>query len=398
MAPLSKRTLLSLKTTYFRRYGFRPFLIDVDGVVTELNDPLAGLVVVQQARARGLQESVQWGEPYIFPIAPGVVSWVVPMVDGLTLRGGIIGGEVVSKDTQSDPTEAIQHFVAAGLSKQAASRFLQKLPYWPETRIPEAVMFLERTFYQMSGWVPRLLGENYSRAVQQRQIAQAIRILKRSRKPVHYPMEKERVLFSLIKDGNRKGARRVLNEILGAIFFRSPKLLTLRGRAIELLGHLARTAITGNPLLESLLEQDARWMEQLVEAPDFEALCMVLNQAIDDFIDQIYLQSRDRSNQKVASILDFINRNYSTKISLPMLAAEAGLSTFRTAHLVKEVTGKTVTQNIQEARINKAKELLQTTAKSCTEIAYEVGYGEQSYFIKHFKRLVGVTPTRYRPR
>jgi AraC-like DNA-binding protein len=209
-------------------------------------------------------------------------------------------------------------------------------------------------------------------------------------------MEKERVLFSLIKDGNRKGARKVLNEILGAIFYRSPKLLTLRGRAIELLGHLARTAIAGNPLLEPLLEQDTRWMEQLIEAPDFEAVCMVLNQAIDDFIDQIYLQSRDRSNQKVANILDFINRNYSTKISLPMLAAEAGLSTFRTAHLVKEVTGKTVTQNIQEARINKAKELLQTTVKSCTEIAYEVGYGEQSYFIKHFKRLVGVTPTRYR--
>ncbi len=398
MASLSKRTLVSLKTTYFRRYRFRPFLIGNDGGVTDLNDPLAGLAAVQEARARGLQESVQWGESYIFPIAPGVVSWVIPMVDGLELRGGIIGGEVVSKDTQSDPSEAIQHFIAAGLSEQAASRYLQKLAYWPETRIPEAVMFLERIFYQMSGWVPRLLGENYSRAVQQRQIAEAIRVLKRSRKAVHYPMEKEHVLFSLIRDGNRKGARKVLNEILGAIFFRSPKLPILRGRAIELLGHLARTAISGNPLLEPLLEQDTRWMEQLVEAPDFEGVCMVLNQAIDDFIDYIYLQSRDRSNQKVAYILDFINRNYSNKISLPMLAAEAGLSTFRTAHLVKEVTGKTVTRNIQEARINKAKELLQATAKSCTEIAYEVGYGEQSYFIKHFKRMVGVTPTRYRRR
>ena len=396
MAALSKRVLASLKTTYFRRYGYRPFLIDVDGVGTDPGDMLAGLASVRQARSRGLQESVQWGEPYIFLIAPGIVSWVVPMVDSFILKGGIIGGEVVSKDTQSDPTEAIEHLVASGLSEAAASRYIHRLAYWPEKRIPEAVMFLERTFYQLSGWVPRLLEENYSRAVQQRQIAEAIRALKRSRKTFRYPIEKERVLLSLIKDGNRKDARKVLNDILGAIFFRSPRLPALRGRAIELLGHLARSAIAENPLLESLLEQDTRWMEQLAEAPDFEAVCIVLNQAIDDFIDQIYLQSRDRSNRKVANILDYISRNYSHKISLPMLAAEAGLSTFRTAHLVKEVTGKTVSQNIQEVRINKAKELLQTASKSGTEIAYEVGYGEQSYFIKHFKRLVGVTPTRYR--
>jgi AraC-like DNA-binding protein len=40
--------------------------------------------------------------------------------------------------------------------------------------------------------------------------------------------------------------------------------------------------------------------------------------------------------------------------------------------------------------------MLEGTSTSCPEIAYAVGFCDQSYFIKHFKRLMGTTPARYR--
>ena len=66
------------------------------------------------------------------------------------------------------------------------------------------------------------------------------------------------------------------------------------------------------------------------------------------------------------------------------------------SHLVKDYTGSTVLQHLQQIRIQQARHLLERTDLSCTEVAYEVGYGDQSYFIKHFRRLTGTTPARYR--
>jgi len=53
-------------------------------------------------------------------------------------------------------------------------------------------------------------------------------------------------------------------------------------------------------------------------------------------------------------------------------------------------------QLIHQARVTHAQKLLPTTSQSCTDIAYEVGFNDQSYFIKHFKRLTGTTPMRFR--
>jgi YesN/AraC family two-component response regulator len=63
---------------------------------------------------------------------------------------------------------------------------------------------------------------------------------------------------------------------------------------------------------------------------------------------------------------------------------------------VKNLTGKTFSQILQQIRIQNAQNLLARTSKSCTEVAYECGYHDQSYFIKHFRRITGTTPAKYR--
>ena len=53
-------------------------------------------------------------------------------------------------------------------------------------------------------------------------------------------------------------------------------------------------------------------------------------------------------------------------------------------------------QLIYQMRVTQAQKLLTSTSQSCTDIAYAVGFNDQSYFIKHFKRLTGTTPLRFR--
>jgi two-component system response regulator YesN len=74
------------------------------------------------------------------------------------------------------------------------------------------------------------------------------------------------------------------------------------------------------------------------------------------------------------------------------------LSVSRLAHRFKEETGATLIEYLTWVRIGHAQRLLVETDKSCQKIADEVGYNNQSYFSRAFRRVVGITPRQFRRR
>lgn len=381
---------------YDEKYGMTPYFMDLSGKVINTVDVMAGMPNMKRKRDYGLQESVTIGEPHVFMPVSGIGTFILALENRRMLHGGVIGGEVLVRETSGKLHETVDYLVSYGMKFKDAEAFIAKLPVWPEQRLLEAGRFLQATFYSVSGWKPELMSENRLKALQQEQIAQAIDDQKRQGKNALYAFEKERTLLTSIRAGDRNGARRVLNEMLASIYLSSPRQAVLRARAIELMSCLTRAAIEDNPLMEPLIERNHAWTERLVRAGSFEDLSHVLMEALDDFIDGIYLHGINRSNTKVRMALDYISENYTKKISLRDIAAKVGLSACRLAHLVKEFTGKTILQVIQQVRIRHAQQLLERTSRNCTDIAYEVGFQDQSYFIKHFRRLSGTTPARYR--
>jgi two-component system, response regulator YesN len=396
MAVLSKRTLTEVGRLAFKAFGVRPFYMDSGGRVSSHADLLAPFGKVRRQRTYALHESINLGAPCQFEVVPGVSSWIVALEDRRIIHGGLIGGEILYSEDPQASDRALEQLAGLGFSRAAAQGYVRARPAWPQARVQAAAAALSETFYQVSGWKPVLMEENRLRVQQQAQIAQAMEDQKRRGSEPTYPFEKERVLLSHIRAGDQAGARRVLNEMLGAMYMSSPKLVVLRARAIEMMGYLTRAAVEDSPVMESLIERNHRWMERLIRARDFEELSRVLTEALNDFIEGIYLHGFNRTNMHVGKALDFVTRNYMKPLRLTEIAGAVGLSPCRIAHLVKEHTGKTLIQIVTHARIQNAQNLLEHTGKSCTEIAYEVGYSDQSYFIKHFKRITGLTPARFR--
>ncbi len=64
--------------------------------------------------------------------------------------------------------------------------------------------------------------------------------------------------------------------------------------------------------------------------------------------------------------------------------------------LYKQITGKSIFEDLIAFRIEKAKQLLSETALSLTEIASACGYTSESYFMRQFKQISGLTPSQYR--
>lgn len=98
----------------------------------------------------------------------------------------------------------------------------------------------------------------------------------------------------------------------------------------------------------------------------------------------------------VAPVLEEVSLRYARARNLADLADELNVSQSALSQLVRKHTGKTYSELIQEARMNKAKELLAFSDASVMAIAIQIGYSDQFYFSKLFKRLYGMSPNAYR--
>ena len=99
---------------------------------------------------------------------------------------------------------------------------------------------------------------------------------------------------------------------------------------------------------------------------------------------------------QIRPAINYVDANYDKAMTLAEIAHASHLSASRLAHLFKEQMGITIIDYVTSVRIERAKGLLLATDQSCTEICFEVGYNNQSYFTRTFKALVGMTPRQFR--
>lgn len=98
----------------------------------------------------------------------------------------------------------------------------------------------------------------------------------------------------------------------------------------------------------------------------------------------------------VAAVVRVIEENYDQKLSLQDLAAKFYISGTYLSSLFKKTLGMSPIQYITNVRINRAHHLLSSTSEKISDIAAMVGYPDQGYFTKVFKRVTGKNPTDYR--
>ncbi len=101
-------------------------------------------------------------------------------------------------------------------------------------------------------------------------------------------------------------------------------------------------------------------------------------------------------SQLIQKVLNHINLNLNTALSLKSLAGMCFISPSYLSYLFKQETGQTLTDYINTQRVERAARRLQNTDDTVAEIAEDVGILDVNYFTKIFKKSMGVTPTAYR--
>ncbi|MGE3128217.1 MAG: helix-turn-helix transcriptional regulator [Fimbriimonadaceae bacterium] len=107
-------------------------------------------------------------------------------------------------------------------------------------------------------------------------------------------------------------------------------------------------------------------------------------------------QTRSGIDPACAQALDIVNRRYATKLTESQVAAEVGYSGSHFRFLFKRDLGVAFHRYLLGVRLEKARELLQITEASVSEIAEETGFSSASHFSRVFTQRFGNPPSAWR--
>ena len=103
-----------------------------------------------------------------------------------------------------------------------------------------------------------------------------------------------------------------------------------------------------------------------------------------------------RDRRRAVETALWIDAHSHRPIDLEHAAAQAGTSPFHFLRLFSSVLGVTPHQYLVRSRLRHAARLLADDERSVTDIAYDVGFGDLSNFVRTFHRAAGVSPRRFR--
>lgn len=101
-------------------------------------------------------------------------------------------------------------------------------------------------------------------------------------------------------------------------------------------------------------------------------------------------------NPKAQVAMLFLEANLHRKLTVEEVASSVDLSRSGLRYLFKTQIGAPPGRYLKEARLQRSRELLQTSRKPVKVIAYEVGYCDCTRFMRDFKRAYGMRPSQYR--
>ena len=118
----------------------------------------------------------------------------------------------------------------------------------------------------------------------------------------------------------------------------------------------------------------------------------------DEIIFHLQRLSMNRTAYTMQYALGIMRRDYAdSELNLQLLAQRLNISQSYLGRQFHEYTGKTVTEYLNDIRMEKAKELLiQNSDRSVQQIAADVGFSNPGYFATKFKKYFSISPTSFR--
>lgn len=132
---------------------------------------------------------------------------------------------------------------------------------------------------------------------------------------------------------------------------------------------------------------------QLFDAKTFDEVAAIMK---NDLVPLDELKKQQSYSDLTKQTIEIVQKNYTEDLKLKSIASILHVNVMYLGQVFKKETGKSFSEYLNHYRINLAKELLLRSKEPVNDIASRIGYKNQGYFYKNFKKIVGHSPREFR--
>lgn len=218
-------------------------------------------------------------------------------------------------------------------------------------------------------------------------------------------MERDSILIQAIKTGNKElldtAKNYIASEITHPYYYANPIIqedpLRTRKNGMIIRNTLCQigAALGGVPAINLHLISE-KYALQIEQAPTPEYLEYVVSpNMFDEFCELVVNFSTVHYSNLIKEIVTYIGNHISEEVTVTILAELFHVNSSHLARKFKKETNYTISEYVNQQKIEAAKLLLQGKEMSVGEVSERLGYNSSTYFSKVFKKLTGEAPANY---
>lgn len=339
------------------------------------------------------------GEAYIFACHANLNHIAFPLIQEQELLGSVIIGPFLMDEPDSTLVSdlAERQNLPPGLALDLYDE-LGSVAVLPPAKVNQLKKLVDHLLSPLLPGERALLLQNQQKMTQQARINETIQVYKGENSPqslaFFYSREKE--LIDRLRTGSIQEVKALLNEFIGHVLFsEGGQIDAVRIRTIELTTLLSRVAMEGGAKPDSIYRLNSQFLSQLYKEQELEDLCLLMQEVLESFMSSMF-REKDKGNPYIRKALRYMSDHYSEHLELNQVADFVGLSPSYFSTLFRQTVGVSFREQLNWIRVEESKRLLLNQQYTLADIAISMGFPDQSYYCKVFKKIVGVTPGKFR--
>jgi two-component system, response regulator YesN len=377
----------------------------------------------RQHLVSAIRTAANLGEPYFFVCASGFVNIAIPLIQNGKNFGCFMAGPIIMEKFSHRTIAKLlsMNMIPEGTGSVSDSGAIASTVHQTESEMDHNADFLSRVISILremniysskqvahlatllnNSVVANLIDKSEydkvnARYLEQVQIGDDIRGLKRSGKETGYPVNQEHNLIDQVRGGKAGEAKEAMTAYLnGILLYEAGNLDFIKVHLIELCALISREGPDKNLGNEESIRDSFAYIESLNKIDSIQDLKEWSEELVEHFTNRTGLLNYNGTSQLVLQVLRLIAKDDKYVLTLADAAAQLHVNTSYLSGHFKRETGMGFSQFINEQKINKSKDLLEKTNLRLLEIADLCGFEDQSYFTKVFGKRVGMSPREYR--
>ncbi len=190
--------------------------------------------------------------------------------------------------------------------------------------------------------------------------------------------------------------REELGELFSLLYRRSASLGNCYPGSMADAFYLILKKVVDNVPEENRQQVEKNAYFAYLEAHNFQQVMKNLYLKLEEYLQEEEKKLKQKVGKPLGEAVRYIRANFAKAISAEEVAAVSRVSPAYLGKLFKEELGIGFSEFLTQVRLEEAERLLAGSNLSVKEIAGAVGYPDEKYFSKLFKKTTGIKPTEYR--